>query len=64
MKISERGWALVTPSVFVLVKEEILLGGVIWPDFLNAFIRLTIVFKLLKIFNYLQRSTGTNRIVD
>ena len=44
-------------SVLVLVEEEVFFAGVVGPDVFYAFIDLTLIFHLLQVFYYFERST-------
>ena len=50
--------------IFLLVEEEVLLGGVVGPDVLDGFVDFAVVFELLKILYNFFRRAGTVCIVD
>ena len=50
--------------VFFLVEEKVILRRIVGPDVFDAFVDFAVVFKFFKIFNYLERRSGTCGIVD
>ena len=50
--------------IFLLVEEEIVLGGVVGPDVFDRFVDFTLVFYLLQVFEHFERRTRTYCIVD
>ena len=68
-KNADPGWAgvfkrTVARSVFVLVEEEILLGGIVRPDVLDGIVGLLVILDLLKVFHDLERSARTHGEID
>lgn len=49
--------------VFIIVPEEIFLGGIVGPNVFNAFIHFTFILYFLQVLEHLERSTRTGGIV-
>ena len=43
--------------VFIIVPEEIFLGGIVGPNVFNAFIHFTFILYFLQVLEHLERST-------
>src|SRR5215208_159274 len=50
--------------ILVFIEEEVLLGRIVRPDLFDALVWLSVVFKLLKIFDNFEGSARPDRKVD
>ena len=50
--------------IFFLVEEEVLLAGIVGPDFLYAFVYFPVVLQIFEVLYNLKGCTGTGSIVD
>src|SRR5690554_5835499 len=50
--------------IFIFIKEKIIFTWIIRPNIFNTFIDITLILYFLKIFDYFERSSRTNSIID